>query len=79
MSGQVGVVRVQVDDEGHAVGVDLSLVRTWSGPRLELVSADSLPPDVRTALLEWLMPEGYTLTDDTGYPVLSDRGGKVSA
>lgn len=55
----VAIRRVQVDDEGHAVGVDIALVRSPGAPHL--VHADGIPPDVRTALQAWLLPEGHVI------------------
>jgi hypothetical protein len=53
----IGVVRVEVDDEGGQVGVDLTLQRQG----VHLVHASSVPPDVREALLAWLLPEGSAI------------------
>lgn len=48
---------MQVDDEGGPVGVDITLVRGAA----HLVHADSVPPDVREALLAWLLPQGHAV------------------
>lgn len=53
MSARIGVARVEVDDEGGTVGVDLTMVREG----VHHVHAASIPPDVREALQAWLAPE----------------------
>lgn len=63
MSGQVA--RCQVDDEGHAVGVDIAVLRGNTVPRG--VTSGSVPDDVRETLLAWLLPEGHAIVRGDRY------------
>lgn len=55
----VAVRRLQVVDTGSIVDVDITLTRAPGAPTA--VRSHAVPPDVRNALVAWLLPEGHAV------------------